>query len=103
MRLFTLLPRLTRRGFPGGKFFRFALRLLSPLLSWEDQDLQHLELEGLHSSFIPSGGGGAKTRKLESDRKMPHEKDIYGFTHLDAEGKAVYRFTKQLIGRFEVG
>jgi hypothetical protein len=84
-------------------------------LCGHDHDLQHLELEGLHTSFVLSGGGGAKTRKLESDRKMPYGKDIYGvthlrigreelvFTHLDAEGKAVHRFTKRLDGRFEVG
>lgn len=84
-------------------------------LCGHDHDLQHLELEGLHTSFVLSGGGGAKTRKLESDRKMPYGKDIYGFTHLrigreelvfthlDADGKPVHRFTKHLDGRFDVG
>jgi hypothetical protein len=84
-------------------------------LCGHDHDLQHLELEGLHTSFVLSGGGGAKTRKLESDRKMPYGKDIYGFTHLrigreelvfthlDAEGKPGHRFTKHLDGRFDVG
>jgi tartrate-resistant acid phosphatase type 5 len=84
-------------------------------LCGHDHDLQHLELEGLYTSFVLSGGGGAKTRELESDRKMPYGKDIHGFTHLrvgretlvfthiDVEGKPVHRFTKHPDGRFEVG
>jgi tartrate-resistant acid phosphatase type 5 len=51
-------------------------------LCGHDHDLQHLELEGLHTSFLVSGGGGASTRKLDSDREMPYGKDVYGFTHL---------------------
>jgi hypothetical protein len=84
-------------------------------LCGHDHDLQHLELEGLHTSFVLSGGGGAKTRKLESDRKMPYGKDIYGFTHLrigregltfthlDTDAKPVHRFTKKIDGSYEVG
>lgn len=83
-------------------------------LCGHDHDLQHLELEGLFTSFILSGGGGARTRKLDSDRKMPYGRDIHGFTHLrigregltfthlDAEAKPVHRFTKRLDGTFEV-
>lgn len=83
-------------------------------LCGHDHDLQHLELEGLHTSFVLSGGGGARTRKLESDRKMPYGDDVYGFTHLrvnrdslefshhDATGKLLHRFTKRLDGTFEV-
>ncbi len=83
-------------------------------LCGHDHDLQHLELEGLHTSFVLSGGGGARTRELESDRKMPYGDDVHGFTHLragretlvfshhDAEGKLLHRFTKRLDGSFEV-
>jgi 3',5'-cyclic AMP phosphodiesterase CpdA len=83
-------------------------------LCGHDHDLQHLELEGLHTSFILSGGGGAKTRKLESDRKMPYGRDIYGFTHLrvgreemtfthlDSAASPVHRFTKRLDGSVAV-
>ncbi len=79
-------------------------------LCGHDHDLQHLELEGLHTSFILSGGGGAKTRKLESDREMPYGLDIYGFTHLriareemtfthlDSGASPVHRFTKRVDG-----
>ena len=83
-------------------------------LCGHDHDLQHLELEGLFTSFILSGGGGAKTRKLESDRKMPFGDDVYGFTHLrvareelvfshhDASGALLHRFTKKQDGSFVV-
>jgi hypothetical protein len=83
-------------------------------LCGHDHDLQHLELEGLFTSFILSGGGGARTRKLGSDRKMPYGDDVHGFTHLrvardelvfthlDASAKPLHRFTKRTDGAFEV-
>jgi len=83
-------------------------------LCGHDHDLQHLELKGLHTSFVVSGGGGAGTRKLESDREMPYGNDVYGFTHLrlsrealvfthhDATGGMLHRFTKRQDGSFEV-
>lgn len=51
-------------------------------LAGHDHDLQHLELDGLKTSFVVSGGGGARTRKLKSDRKTPFGQDVYGFSHL---------------------
>jgi tartrate-resistant acid phosphatase type 5 len=83
-------------------------------LCGHDHDLQHLELEGLFTSFILSGGGGANIRKLESDRKIPYGRDIHGFTHLraereklvfshhDAEGRLLHRFTKLTDGSFQI-
>lgn len=54
-------------------------------LCGHDHDLQHLELEGLKTSFVLSGGGGARVRELKNkDRKMPYGNAIYGFTHLQA-------------------
>jgi tartrate-resistant acid phosphatase type 5 len=79
-----------------------------------DHDLQHLELEGLHTSFVLSGGGGARTRKLDNDRKMPYGKEVHGFTHLrvgpesltfthhNDDGKRLHRFTKRLDGTVEI-
>lgn len=61
-------------------------------LCGHDHDLQHLELEGKFTSFILSGGGGAKIRKLEVDRKMPFGQSTYGFTHLEVMKNAL-RFT----------
>jgi len=81
-----------------------------------DHDLQHLELEGKFTSHILSGGGGAKTRKLEHpERTMPYGKDIHGFTHISVEkdalifahhgvdGGLLHRFTKRLNGKVEIG
>jgi hypothetical protein len=75
-------------------------------LCGHDHDLQHLELDGLKTSFVVSGGGGAGIRRLRSDRKTPYGKDLYGFSHLsasrdrlivrhlDVEGKQVHAFAK---------
>ena len=80
-------------------------------LCGHDHDLQHLELEGKFTSFILSGGGGAKVRKLtNTERKMPYGKDINGFTHLQiqpealtfthhsVDGSILHRFVKKLDG-----
>lgn len=75
-------------------------------LCGHDHDLQHLELAGLKTSFVVSGGGGARVRQLKSDRKTPFGKDVYGFSHfsigperlivrhIDANGKQVHAFAK---------
>lgn len=83
-------------------------------LCGHDHDMQHLELEGLFTSFILSGGGGAKTRKLKNEREMPFGEAVYGFTHLellpsrlrfthyDANGKKLHSFTKHQDGTVEI-
>ena len=54
-------------------------------LCGHDHDMQHLELEGQKTSFLLSGGGGARVRELKNkDRKMPYGQHIYGFSHLAA-------------------
>jgi len=81
-------------------------------LCGHDHDLQHLELEGKFTSHILSGGGGAKTRKLEHpERTMPYGKDVHGFTHIsvqpeglsfthhDVAGKLLHHFTKRPDGK----
>lgn len=85
-------------------------------LCGHDHDLQHLELEGKFTSHILSGGGGAKTRKLEHpERTMPYGKDVHGFTHISVQpdalsfahhgvdGALLHRFTKRLDGKVEIG
>lgn len=84
-------------------------------LCGHDHDLQHLEMKGLFTTHLLSGGGGAKTRKPPSERKMPFTQDIHGFTHLqiaaDAltfthhsfDGTALHTVTKKLDGSFQVG
>jgi tartrate-resistant acid phosphatase type 5 len=80
-------------------------------LCGHDHDLQHLELEGLRTSFVISGGGGARTRKMRSGREMPFGRDVYGFTHIQVlpdrlvfahhgtEGELLHRFEKLADGR----
>lgn len=75
-------------------------------LCGHDHDLQHLELDGKQTSFVVSGGGGARVRKLKSSRKTPFGQDVYGFTHIeagrerlvfrhvDANGTQVHAFAK---------
>ncbi|HEY1083094.1 MAG TPA: metallophosphoesterase [Prosthecobacter sp.] len=80
-------------------------------LCGHDHDLQHLELEGKFTSFILSGGGGARVRKLATpERKMPYGKDVNGFTHIQiqpdaltfthhgVDGGVLHRFVKKTDG-----
>lgn len=54
-------------------------------LCGHDHDMQHLELEKQKTSYILSGGGGARVRELKNkDRQMPYGVNIYGFTHMQA-------------------
>lgn len=85
-------------------------------LCGHDHDLQHLELEGLRTSFVISGGGGARTRRLRtSDRRIPFARDVYGFTHVQVlpdrlvfahhgiEGELLHRFEKRADGGVTLG
>lgn len=84
-------------------------------LCGHDHDLQHLELEGKFTSFVVSGGGGAKTRKLPSARDVPFAREIHGFTclsvtpeflrftHYDAEGGQLHTFRKNPDGSMVIG
>ena len=78
-------------------------------LCGHDHDLQHLELEGQKTSFVLSGGGGARVRELKNTtRKMPFGTAVFGFSHLqinpermivrhlDANGKQIHAFEKKL-------
>jgi tartrate-resistant acid phosphatase type 5 len=79
-----------------------------------DHDLQHLELENLFTSFVLSGGGGAKVRKMNRDREMPFGKEVNGFTHMQIESDALtithhgvdltalHRFRKSLDGSISI-
>ncbi len=79
-------------------------------LCGHDHDMQHLELENKFTSFILSGGGGAKVRKPPSERKVPYARDVLGFTHLQVtadtltfshhgqDGGLLHRFSKKQDG-----
>ena len=84
-------------------------------LSGHDHDLQHLEFDGHPTSFVVSGGGGARARDLRSRRRGPFGRAVYGFTHLelrrdrltvrhvDANGAELHAFTRTRPGRIAVG
>ncbi len=77
-------------------------------LAGHDHDLQHLELENLKTSFVISGGGGARVREgtVSEKERGPYSQPVYGFTHLqveekqlvvrhiDANGKQLHAFRK---------
>lgn len=54
-----------------------------------DHDMQHLEIEGKFTSFVLSGGGGAKTRGPTDNRNVPFYKETYGFSHLSVTPEAL--------------
>jgi tartrate-resistant acid phosphatase type 5 len=80
-------------------------------LSGHDHDLQHLEIEGQPTSFVVSGGGGARARTAPPDSRGPFFQAVYGFSHLelratsftlrhiDANGKQLHAFTRTLDGK----
>ena len=79
-----------------------------------DHDLQHLELEGQATSFVISGGGGARVRPMKQTERGPYGMNVYGFSHLqvnsnrlllrhvDANGNQLHAFEKQLDGKVTV-
>lgn len=76
-------------------------------LCGHDHDLQHLELEGKFTSFVVSGGGGAKVRDLNPKHTIPFARDTYGFTclsvteeslrftHFDTDAQQLHTFQKK--------
>lgn len=75
-------------------------------LCGHDHDLQHLELDGLRTSYVISGGGGASLYPHEKTRKNSAVFETFGFSHLslsnerlvlrhiDPSGKIVHAFSK---------
>ena len=84
-------------------------------LAGHDHDLQHLEMADQFTSFVISGGGGARTRAMQRrDRPIPYGRDAYGFTHLQLQpdalvfshhgidGSLFHRFQKRADGRVSI-
>jgi len=75
-------------------------------LCGHEHDLQHLELEGLRTSFVVSGGGGSHIRGGKEKHKGNFYQIAHGFSHLsiknrrlhlrhiDANGKIIHAFSK---------
>ncbi len=83
-------------------------------LCGHDHDMQHLEIEGLRTSHVLSGGGGARVRALKSDRPVPYGSPVHGFTHIEitpgslllrhigTDGNQLHAFSKSADGRMTV-
>lgn len=79
-----------------------------------DHDLQHLEFEGVSTSFIVSGGGGASITKLKKPDRRIYSESTYGFSHLtiakdklvlrhiDPTQKQLHAFSRTLAGTVEI-
>jgi len=79
-----------------------------------DHDLQHLEFAGLCTSFVLSGGGGARLYEIEVSGRGPYAGAVYGFTHLqvsrekfvvrhlDPNQKQVHAFQKTPDGKIAI-
>ena len=75
-------------------------------LGGHDHDLQHLELKGLKTSFVISGGGGARLHSHGELREGATVLDVHGFSHItiarnrlhlrhvDPNGKILHAFSK---------
>lgn len=80
-----------------------------------DHDLQHLEFEGISTSFVVSGGGGASITKLKKPERKIYSESTHGFTHLtvakdkfvlrhiNPEQKQLHAFTRTLAGAVTIG
>jgi tartrate-resistant acid phosphatase type 5 len=83
-------------------------------LCGHDHDMQHLELEGQKTSFVISGGGGARVRPMKNDKRGPFSQSVHGFTHIqtgkerlavrhiDPNGTQLHAFEKHLDGSFKI-
>lgn len=83
-------------------------------LCGHDHDLQHLEFAGRKTSFVISGGGGARLRDLKGKHQAKFARKVFGFTHLqvsdqrlifrhiDSTGAQLHAFTKGLKGSVEI-
>ncbi len=83
-------------------------------LCGHDHDMQHLELEGLKTSFVVSGGGGTALREPKQAPRGVYAGKAHGFTHLqasadrlvmrhiDADGKQIHAFEKYTDGKFKI-
>jgi hypothetical protein len=83
-------------------------------LTGHDHDLQHIEFDGHPTSFVISGGGGARAREPKRKERSKFGQGIYGFshlelrkdafvlTHVDANGKELHSFSKTRDGKMAV-
>ena len=86
---------------------------ISLYIAGHDHNLQHLQVEGYHPSFVVSGAGGASLYDIKMSSRGFAEK-IRGFTHLyvtpeatdvqfiDAEGNRLHAFRRTRAGQVSI-
>lgn len=79
-----------------------------------DHDMQHMEFENHPTSFVLSGGGGARVREIKEIKHGPFGQGVHGFSHLqvnkdqmivrhlDANRKQLHAFSKSAAGRVQI-
>jgi hypothetical protein len=79
-----------------------------------DHNQQHLQVAGWPSSFVVSGGGGAKLQDLRRNDRGPFSRVLHGFVHLQftaenasvtyiaVDGQIVHEFTRSPAGEVSV-
>jgi tartrate-resistant acid phosphatase type 5 len=79
-----------------------------------DHDLQHLEFEGMRTSHVLSGGGGATLYDVKNTERGPFAQKVHGFSHLqvsrekftvrhlDPDRKQFHAFCKTPDGKIEI-
>jgi tartrate-resistant acid phosphatase type 5 len=79
-----------------------------------DHDLQHLEFDGVTTSFVVSGGGGASISKLKKPDRKIYSQSINGFSHLtvtkeqlvvrhlDSAQKQLHAFSRNPAGKVTI-
>jgi hypothetical protein len=83
-------------------------------LCGHNHSLQHLEIPGVFTSYVISGGGGAKRDAMLRDDRGPYSKSITGFAALDfqpdqvtvhllaGDGTVLHEFTRTKAGQVNV-
>jgi tartrate-resistant acid phosphatase type 5 len=79
-----------------------------------DHDMQHLEFDEHPTSFVISGGGGARVGEIKELKYKPFAQGIYGFSqlqitaeqflirHIDANRNQLHAFTKTPTGKVTI-
>jgi hypothetical protein len=60
----------------------FAKRKLDIYLCGHDHDLQHLQIDGVYTSFVLVGGGGRTLTVMRRDNRGPFSRSLMGFADL---------------------
>jgi len=87
---------------------------ISMYLSGHDHTLQHIEVDGYHTSFVVSGAGGQDLYNVKPSERATYTEKIFGFNHMHitsefmdvqfigTDGKRLHAFRRTLDGKVQV-